>query len=147
MENSIRKLTFLEAKNASSIVLKMKSLLLQVFEQIEKTMPKGMPKVIVDAERNRRILEKQANQLPWFEGGASSNSTKRVPKTTPNGVNKVPKCDPKCQIELARKGVWGAFQKSPKLILGAYQGRSGDIYARVRRIRGTRAAANYQRNR
>ena len=58
-------------------------------------MPKGMSKVIVDAERNRRTLEKPANQLPWFEGGAGSNSTKRVPKTTPNGTKKDPKWDPK----------------------------------------------------
>ena len=44
-------------------------------------MPKGTSKVIVDAERNRRTLEKQANQLPWFGGGASSKSAKRVPNT------------------------------------------------------------------
>ena len=57
-------------------------------------MPKGTSKVIVDAERNRRTLEKLANQLPWFEGGAGSNSTKRVPKTTPSGRNNVTNWDP-----------------------------------------------------
>ena len=61
-------------------------MLLQVFEQIEKSMPKGMSKVIVDAERNRRTLEKPANQLPWFEGGLASNSTKLGPKTTPDAT-------------------------------------------------------------
>ena len=62
-----------------------------MIEKVEKSMPKGMPKVIVDAERNRRTLEKLANQLPWFEGGAGPNSMKRVPKTTPNGTKKVPR--------------------------------------------------------
>ena len=37
--------------------------------------------------------------------------------------------------------------KSEKSILGASQGRPGDIDARIRGIRGPRAAANYQRNR
>ena len=54
-------------------------------------MPKGISKAIVDAERNRRTLDNPANQLPWFEGGAGSNSKKRIPKTTPNGTNKGPK--------------------------------------------------------
>ena len=32
-------------------------------------MPKWLPKVIVDAERNRRTLEKSANHFPWCGGG------------------------------------------------------------------------------
>ena len=40
-----------------------------------------LSKAIVDAERNRRILEKQANRFPWFGGVASSKATKQVPKT------------------------------------------------------------------
>jgi hypothetical protein len=55
--------------------------LLQVFEKVEKSMQKGRSKVIVDAERNRRTLEKPSNRFPWFGGGANSKSTKQVPTT------------------------------------------------------------------
>ena len=63
-------------------------MLLQAFGKVEKSMPIRMPKVIVDEERNRRTREKLANQRPWFEGGANSKTVKRVPTTTPNGMNK-----------------------------------------------------------
>ena len=50
---------------------------------------------IVDAERNRRTLEKPANQRPWFRDGASSKSMKRVPKTVANVMKHVIIWDPK----------------------------------------------------
>ena len=84
-------------------------LLLQVFEQIEKSMPKGTSKVIQDAERNRRTLEKPASQLSWFEGGAGSNSSKPVPKTTPNGTKEGPRLDPESMQN--RAGAAEAFRE------------------------------------
>ena len=78
-----------------TMFLKMKSKPLHVYEQKLKIDVKRSSQVIVDAERNRRTLEKLANQLPWFEGGAGSNSAKRVPKTIPNVTNKLPKWEPK----------------------------------------------------
>ena len=39
-------------------------------EKVEKSMPKWFQKIIVDAERDRRTLEKPANQGMWFCGGA-----------------------------------------------------------------------------
>ena len=47
----------------------------------------------VDAERNRRTLEKQASHIPWFRGGAGSKSTKQLPKTTSNDMKEAPKVD------------------------------------------------------
>ena len=41
-------------------------------------MPKGSSKIIVDAERNRRTLEKPANHFPWFGGGASFGAEGKV---------------------------------------------------------------------
>ena len=38
-------------------------------------MKSGRPNAIVDAYRNRRTLEEQANQIPQFEGGASYKPT------------------------------------------------------------------------
>ena len=63
-------------------------MLFQVFEQVEKSMQKGISKVIVDAERNRRTLEKPASHFRWFDGGASSKPTKQVPNTASNGTKK-----------------------------------------------------------
>ena len=44
------------------------------FKKVGKSMPmpKRVPKVIVDAERDRRTLEELANQGVWFRGGAVS---------------------------------------------------------------------------
>ena len=78
-------------------------------------MPKGMPKIIVDAERNRRTLEKLANQLPWFEGGAGSKTTKRVSKTTPMVRKRHQIGTPnRCEIELAPRRRSGIVSGSPK---------------------------------
>ena len=41
-------------------------------------MPKWLPKSIVDAERDRRTLEKPANHIPWFGGGTSLGSEGRA---------------------------------------------------------------------
>jgi hypothetical protein len=72
--------------------------LLLVFEKIEKTMQRGTSEVIVDAERNRRTLEKPANRFPWFGGGASSKSTKQVPTTVSKVMKKTPKWVPKSML-------------------------------------------------
>ena len=53
------KVVFRSEQHVKSICLKMKNeinVFLEVLEQIEKTMPKGTSKVIVNAERNRRTL-------------------------------------------------------------------------------------------
>ena len=63
----------------------------ELFEKVGKLMPKGIPKVIVDAERNRRTLEKPASHFRWFDGGASSKSTKQVSNIASNGTKKAPK--------------------------------------------------------
>ena len=70
-------------------------MLVQFFETTENSMPKGTSKVVVDAERNRRPLEKPANQFLWFEGGAGSSAAKRVPKTRPKNTKKVSTWDPR----------------------------------------------------
>jgi hypothetical protein len=73
-------------------------------------MQKGTSKVIVDAERNRRTLEKPANRFPWFGGGASSKSTKQVPTT----ASKVMKKDKKSSL---RRGcVLGSFRGAKRKI-------------------------------
>ena len=67
---------------------------------------KGM-QAIVDAERNRRSLEKLDNHLPWFGGWASSKSTKEVSKT----VSKVRRKG----IEIGAKiesALWRRFERS-----------------------------------
>ena len=51
-------------------------------------MENEAPKGIADAERNRRTLEKPANQLPWF-------FEEQVPNTTSNYTQKAPKWEPK----------------------------------------------------
>ena len=47
---------FRNEKPVNNIGFTMKSMFLQVFEKVERSMPKEMPKVIVDAERSRRTL-------------------------------------------------------------------------------------------
>ena len=67
------------------------------------------------AANNRRTLEKLANQLPWFEGGAGSKTTKRVLKTTPDGTKKGPKWDPKSmQNRAGAAEAFGALSGRPK---------------------------------
>ena len=41
-------------------------------KKVEQLSQKGLPKVIVDAERDRRTLEEPANQGVWFRGGTVS---------------------------------------------------------------------------
>ena len=98
-------------------------MLWQVLETIEKSMSKRMIKIIVDAERNRRTLEKRANQLSWFEGGASSNSTKRVPTTTPNGTTNVSKWEPKSmQHRAGAAEAFGECSGRPKRLRAKLKG-------------------------
>jgi hypothetical protein len=96
--------------------------LLQVFEKVGKSMRKGRPKVIVDAERNRRTLEKPANHVPWFGGGASSKSTKQVPKTASKVKKKAPKWVPKSMQNRAGAaetfGELSGGQKRLRIIVG-----------------------------
>ena len=78
-------------------------------------MENGIPKSIIDAERYCRALEKPANQLPWFGGGANSKSAEQVPKTTSNGTSKAPKWDPKpMQNQTGAAEAFGECSRSPK---------------------------------
>ena len=57
------------------------------FEKVEKWSQKGTPKVIVDAERHRRTLEKPAGRSVWFGGGTSAEPATEVPKTASKVMN------------------------------------------------------------
>ena len=83
------------SKTIESVELSSISWFLDIHKNDEKRMPKGTSKIIVDAERNRRTLEKPANRFPWFGGGASSKSTKQVPTTAAKVMKKAPKWVPK----------------------------------------------------
>ena len=82
-------------KTIESVELSAISWFLAIHKNHEKSMPKWLPKSIVDAERNRRTLEKPANRFPWFGGGASSKSTKQVPTTASKVMKKAPTWVPK----------------------------------------------------
>ena len=84
---------FDKPKIIESVELSAISWFLAIQKKIGKSMPKWFQKSIknVDAERNRRTLEKPANRFPWFGGGASSKSTKQVPTTAANVMKKAPK--------------------------------------------------------
>ena len=73
---------FRSEKHDKTIGFTMKSMLQQVFENVEESVQKGTSKV---------PFEKPANQPPWFEGGASSKSTKQVSTTASKVKKKVPK--------------------------------------------------------
>ena len=90
-------------------------MLLQVFEKAGKS--------IVDAERNRRTLEKPASHFRWFDGGASSKPTKQVPNTASNGTKKVPKWVPKSMQN--RAGVAEAFRERSVPPLKVLRGHFG----------------------
>ena len=54
-------------------------------------MPKRLPKVIADAERHRRTLEKPACRSVWFGGGTSAEPATQVPKTASKVMEIAPK--------------------------------------------------------
>ena len=88
-------------------------------EKIKNRYQKGGQKLIVDAERNRRTLEKPASHVPWFGGGASSKSTKQVPKTASNATKRHQNgSQNRCKIDKKsswrRGGVRGAFREAKR---------------------------------
>ena len=112
----MRKSVLFEGSEVGFLLENIESRALSPFsKKIEKTMPKGTSKVIVDAERHRRTpwtpgVESNAIESKKSVDIGGTRAEKREKNTRQNHQNTtkmVPKIDP--------KEVWGRFRKKDEI--------------------------------
>ena len=69
-----------EARNGKKNVFALYLFKFKSFSGSQHFVENGTPKGVIDAERNRRTLEKLANQIPCF-GGSQLQTNVQVPNT------------------------------------------------------------------